>query len=97
MALHLKLTAPGVGAETIQEALRLAEAVFEKAGVTPDEGVAGVGACEVWEIHDFAEEMKPSDEWYRAAAALMDAQIVAMRVCYGDDSPPPGAALDVDR
>jgi hypothetical protein len=95
MALPLKLTAPGVSAERIQQALLLAEAVLEKAGVTPEEGVAGVGACEVWDIHDFAEDMTPSDEQYRAAAVLDEAQHVAMRCCYGDAVPPNGASLDV--
>jgi hypothetical protein len=97
IALHLTLTAPGVSTERIQEALLLAKAVFENAGVTPGEGVAGLGACELWDIHDFAEDMKPSTEEFRAADALMDARNVAMRVCYGHGRPPSGAALEVVR
>jgi hypothetical protein len=93
--LPLKLTAPGVSAAKIQEALLQADAVFERAGVTPEQGVAGVAACEVWDIHDFAEQMTPSEEQYRAAAVLDEAQHVAMRCCYGDAVPPHGAGLDM--
>ena len=82
--MPLGLRCEGATDDQVAYGIAAAMAVFEAAGVTPEEGADGISAREWWDINGFPEECSYYGEQEELWASVWDeAEAAALRACLG--------------
>ncbi len=87
----LDLNAPDATPLQVARGLSAAGDVIRDSGMAPE--FVEAGRLLVAE-HRAGRHQLPADSWHwRAARVFEEAQLAALRACFGDEAPPPGSEL----
>jgi hypothetical protein len=73
--------------EAVSKGLAAAQRVFVEADVLPIEAAIAIFKRDIWDDQGFPEESEPTQEDARLEDVWQEAEVAALRACFGDREP----------